>query len=517
MSENSGSFGMQQRQDRFDAIGDLLVGPPGPPGSQGEDGKSAYQQAVEGGYTGTEEQFDEALAAYAELSEDVAELQNDFDNTIIVTPSNNLLNPSNIIVGKYYKAVDVDGRHMMSMVENSAFSCAYIDIVPGDVYSLTGISYAAYNGDAEGYAIGVANAASTSVANPTLDTTNVRSNYHNTDKTITRLYFSWRHATYPTSSYMANKGTLLPYEPYGVPTRDLAPDINVSSDSITNEIYYVDINGTGHFTSLMDAFVALEDNEKSKTIYVLSGEYDVYQEIGGDTFVNSIPSDAESYWDYVTLVPKNTKVIGVGGVVLKYLPESVPDIAAQFISPINISDGNVYMENIKIICKNCRYGIHDQTRNNFPNGYEHIYKNISVIKDDASGYTGMAQAYGGGMNKGANLVFESCAFQSYRYAWSLHNAASGYGNVVIRNCAFNNLITTRNAYPSIRFGNVSGPQTHVNVNISGCYLNDGVRVGNESSVERPNAFDVTMINCIGNTNITVVNQTNIYTPQIFNA
>ena len=517
MSENSGSFGMQQRQDRFVAIGDLIVGPPGPPGPQGEDGKSAYEQAVEGGYQGTEEEFNEELAAYAELSEDVAELQSAFDSAIIVTASNNLLNPDNIITGKYYKTAVVDGRTMLTLTDNSAFSCGYIDIVPGDTYSLTGISYAAYNGDADGYAIGVANASSTSVQNPALDTAAVRTNYHNTDKTITRLYFSWRHATYPTETYMANEGELLPYEPYGVPTRDLAPDINVSSDSITNEIYFVDLNGTGHFTSLMDAFVTLKDNEKSKTIYVLSGEYDVYNEIGGDTFVNSIPSDAENYWDYITLVPKNTKVIGVGGVVLKYLPESVPDIAAQFISPINISDGNVYMENIKIICKNCRYGIHDQTRNDFPNGYEHIYKNISVIKDDASGYTGKAQAYGGGMNKSATLIFENCAFQSNRVAWSLHNAHNGSGDVVMRNCAFNNLIATRDAHPSVRFGNVSGVQTRVGVNMSGCYFNDGVRVTNESSVERPNAFDVTMINCVGNTAITITNQTNIYTPQIFNA
>ncbi len=250
---------------------------------------------------------------------------------------------------------------------------------------------------------------------------------------------------------------------------------------------------------------------------MLSGEYDVYQEIGGDTFVNSIPSDASTYWDYVTVVPKNTKIIGVGGVVLKYLPETVPDIAAQFISPINISDGNVYMENIKIICKNCRYGIHDQTRNDHPNGYEHIYKNVAVLKDDANGYTGKVQAYGGGMNQGTNLVFENCVFQSHHYAWSLHNAGRGYGNVIMGNCAFNNLVTTRNAYPSIRFGNVSGVQTHVNVTISGCYLNDGIGVVNESSVERPNAFDITMINCVGTTGINITTQTNIYTPQIFNA
>lgn len=42
MSESSDSFGMQQRQDRFDAIGDLIMGPPGPPGPPGEDAPDDY-------------------------------------------------------------------------------------------------------------------------------------------------------------------------------------------------------------------------------------------------------------------------------------------------------------------------------------------------------------------------------------------------------------------------------------------------------------------------------------------
>lgn len=79
MSENSGSFGMQQRQDRFDAIGDLIVGPPGPPGPQGppgEDGKSAYQSAVDGGYQGTEAEFNDELSDIryaASLARDAAD------------------------------------------------------------------------------------------------------------------------------------------------------------------------------------------------------------------------------------------------------------------------------------------------------------------------------------------------------------------------------------------------------------------------------------------------------------
>ncbi len=38
------------------------AGPPGPAGADGADGKSAYQQAVDGGYTGTDEEFQAILA-----------------------------------------------------------------------------------------------------------------------------------------------------------------------------------------------------------------------------------------------------------------------------------------------------------------------------------------------------------------------------------------------------------------------------------------------------------------------
>lgn len=41
---------------------DGATGPAGPAGQDGADGKSAYQAAVEKGYTGTEEEFNAALA-----------------------------------------------------------------------------------------------------------------------------------------------------------------------------------------------------------------------------------------------------------------------------------------------------------------------------------------------------------------------------------------------------------------------------------------------------------------------
>ena len=432
--------------------------------------------------------------------------------TVIVSP--NLLNPANITEGYYYKAAMVDGREMVTQIANAAFSCGYIDVVSGQDYIATGISYNAYNGDADGYAIGIAKNSSSNTDTPTFDTTNVNSAYNNTDKTITRLYFSWKPAKYATATFMINSGTTLEaYQPYGTTiTKKLAADIDVSEDQVKPEIYYVDVNGTGDYSSLMDAFVDLATDTHKKIIYVLSGTYDIYTEIGGAAFVNSIPADAD-YWDYITIVPPNTSVIGIGGVTLTYLPTTTPGTGGlQCISPINIADGDVHLENLKIICTECRYGIHDQVRAGNPNGYTHSFSNVTVIKDDDTGYYGKAQALGGGLMRGANLVFDNCLFASNRIAFSYHNASNGYANISLTNCAFYNFITTRGHYPAVRFGNVSGTQVHIPVMMTGCTTNDEVLVTNETATERPNAFDVTMINCTGDPSITVDNQTNIYTP-----
>lgn len=460
--------------------------------------------------------FDGAIYASAgnAMRRQVSDLQSNMDSVFTIEHSVNLLNPENVTVGYFYKACENgDGSWSPILRENAAYACAFVDVKEPNKYTITKSSYAAYNVNADGQIVG--NIAQDE-ATPIIIDTSVKGHisWGATGETV-RIYFSWRFANYPVSSYMAVKGETMPsvYVPYGV-TKSINSDVEVANvESVTE--YHVRQDGTGDYTTLMGAFVDLADDDTKKIIYVQSGTYDIYDEIGGSTFVNSIPSEGASYWDYVTLVPENTSVIGIGGVTLEYLPDSVPEVAAQFISPINISDGDVHLENLKIVCKNCRYAIHDQTREDHPNGYTHTYKNVVCIKDSAAGQTGYAQALGGGLNQGAYIEFDSCVFESYRTCFSYHNATRGYANIVAKNCVFNNLIATRGSYPSVRFGNVSGVQTHVPVNISGSYMNDGVLITNESSTERPNAFDLTLVNCTGDTSVDVTNATNIYTPRVY--
>ena len=448
------------------------------------------------------------------IGQALEEIKDGLSDIATIDESLNLLNPANLYSGHYWHYQSSGGKYIPLLRDDETYACGYVDVKNGKNYTISYSDYNAYNVNADGYITGYASQQKTS--NVTLDTTGRSGGWGATGDTV-RIYFSWKIAHKATDQYMVVEGSTMPseYEPYGS-TKALKPDVYVSNEQVKTPVYYVNPDGSGDYTKLMDAFVDLADDTNNKIIYVASGVYDIYDEIGGDDFVNSIPSSGASYWDYITLVPKNTKVVGIGGVVLEYLPESVPEVAATFISPINISDGDVEIENIKIVCKNCRYGIHDQTREDHPNGYNHTYKNVSVLKDSASGITGMAQAFGGGLTQGATLVFENCTFQSYRYAFSFHNAHKGFASIVIKNCAFKNLIASRGSYPCVRFGNVSGVQTHINVNISGSYLNDGIRIGNETLTERANAYDLTMVNCIGDAGVTITSATNIYPPQIFN-
>ena len=453
-------------------------------------------------------------AGLQEQAGELSDLKSAIDDIVSVTKSVNLLNPENITVGYYYGyKTNQDSSYSPDLKENAQYACAFVDVVNGSKYTVSKTSYNSYNVNADGKITGYASQSQSAPC--TLDTSGRGGGWGSTGDTV-RIYFSWKISGMPANEFMCVEGETLPQE--YVPFEDstvLKQNISIDTNQVKTKTYWVDVNGGGDYSSLMAAFVDLAEDGSKKIIYVRSGTYDIYEEIGGDDFVDSIPSDADSYWDYITIVPPNTKVVGVGGVTLQYLPESVPEIAATFISPLNISDGNVEIENIKIVCKNCRYAIHDQAREDHPEGYTHIYKNVIAIKDSASGLTGYAQALGGGLTKGASIIVDACVFKSYRVSFSYHNASNAYGSILIKNSAFYNFLSTRGSYPSIRFGNVSGNQVHIPVNISNSYMNDGIKAVNESSTERPNAFDIVAVNNTGDASVTISTETNIYTPTVF--
>lgn len=67
IGENDNWFVWDFELDQYVDSGVSALGKDGKPGPQGEPGKSAYQSAVDGGYTGTEEEFNTDIAGISTL------------------------------------------------------------------------------------------------------------------------------------------------------------------------------------------------------------------------------------------------------------------------------------------------------------------------------------------------------------------------------------------------------------------------------------------------------------------
>ena len=274
---------------------------------------------------------------------------------------------------------------------------------------------------------------------------------------------------------------------------------------------------TADYSSLMQCFTALQNNDTEKTIYIEDGIYDIFAEIGGSTFAKGITS-TDKFEDVSIFVPDNTTLIGLGNVILNFLPEQdeVNDVSAYLLSPINVR-GNIHMKNIKINCKNCRYGIHDETSgiSKYDNG-EHIYENIEIHYLPSAYWNGAGgNPFGCGFSSGMDYKFNHCIFDSqYRNsALLMHNGnnSSKSNNIVIENCIFKSSWN----YHNISFLNTASVQLYNNVYISSSSIRD-IRLGKNTPADNlVNAFKLYINNC-NVINIETLTAVNELEPEIYN-
>ena len=274
---------------------------------------------------------------------------------------------------------------------------------------------------------------------------------------------------------------------------------------------------TADYSSLMECFTNLKNNDSKKTIYIEDGTYDIFAEIGGSAFAKGITS-TDKFEDVSIFVPDNTTLIGLGNVVLNFLPEQndVNDVSAYLLSPINVR-GNIHMKNIKINCKNCRYGIHDETSgiSKYDNG-EHIYENVEIHYLPSNYYNGPGgNPFGCGFSSGMDYKFNHCIFDSqYRNsALLMHNGnnSSKSNNIAIENCIFKSDWN----YHNISFLNTASVQLYNNVYISSSSIRD-IRLGKNTPAENlVNAFKLYINNCNA-INIETLTAVNALEPEIYN-
>lgn len=266
-------------------------------------------------------------------------------------------------------------------------------------------------------------------------------------------------------------------------------------DSMKEEIETYIVPSGGSFSGLIKS---LAGNDNEKIIYVEEGEYDVYEELGGDDFIATIDDPLNTNWrDVNAIVPPNTTIIGRGNVTLKFAPTAQQigsDGMAFLFSPLNIS-GNCSIENITVYGKNCRYAIHDESSglSTYANTV-HKYKNVRAKKEHGS-YGGI-QCFGSGMGARSIWDFDSCEFISDRTnVWTVHTTTSSQddsSSIILNNCIIikENTESADGALQLIVGG--SGHNAKQNfVRLNSCYIAGSVEITTASAVTQK--FDVTAL------------------------
>lgn len=277
--------------------------------------------------------------------------------------------------------------------------------------------------------------------------------------------------------------------------------------------------GTGQeYTSFTDCLKALKPNMGKKTIYVHSGTYDIFNEIGGSDYTLSITEDNGDWESVSVIVPPNTHIIGLGDVVFNFMPtpEQMTKASAHLISPLNVQ-GSCIIENITINADNCRYGIHDETSgNSYFTGAVKRYKNVVVNKYWSDKTLGNPIPYGCGFDDDMEFSFDNCVFNQKRNTESGQSMAfHNRGNKSNTRININNCVLTGTG-KSIKFGSLTNSSSvHDKVFIANTFLENNIVIKNEGdTIEKTNPFDITMVGCSDiEFEITVTN--NPYMPKVY--
>ena len=310
-----------------------------------------------------------------------------------------------------------------------------------------------------------------------------------------------------------------------------------------------------------DAYNAANNNQNKKTIYIDEGEYDFFAEYMAEVYDadtnphgrilmpvepetaaeketkniasgqyleaattsqnylpidrNSTNADGQKFW-MNAFVPNNTKIIGVGNVVVRFEPgaNEITYNASKTWSPFNIF-GNVMIENIDVYGHNCRYVLHNDDHNRYLNTFQY-YKdfNLTYTVSDLSTcgvnvgsgiYYGFNHTVGYGVNDGATHVFDHC--ELYLDLGSTNMASKGalYGHnasgdnpgecaILLTQCYIHG---NANNASIIRLQTLSKTKAgHVITTIDRCTTNGGLTLHNyyDSTIQ---SYDVTFVETPG--------------------
>ena len=296
------------------------------------------------------------------------------------------------------------------------------------------------------------------------------------------------------------------------------------------------------FESFVDCVWSLQNDFSEKIIFVHGGEYDVFEEYRHSD-VPRTPvdlQDVHSFRPYNAILSKNTHVIGLGVVVLKYMPtaEQTYLTESKVVSPLNLAD-SATVENIEIHCKNGRYCIHDETMGieTFA-GAQKRYKDVICHRYENDGELGNAPCIGFGFDNMMSFEFDGCEFYSHNHgpAFYMHNRSNSgdyhhlppngeprvhvpytleeSSRIQARSCI---IATEDRSAPCVNLGVCTVRQHHVRVHFDGCFFSGPIVCKDENSANggtRPNPYDLRLLHC-NDVPVIIPYKDNVYPARIF--
>lgn len=199
---------------------------------------------------------------------------------------------------------------------------------------------------------------------------------------------------------------------------------SMKASGMGNKIITVKTDGTGDYTSVVSAVAFVNSlNNIGCDIYIYDGTYDLLDELGGQTFLNSV-SHTGTFAERqgLRLDRDNINIYGIGRVILNYqLPDTVTYEQSRCTSGLNLYKTNK-IENIEIVVKNCRYAVHDETNGGNPYIKRYIKNCRFTHLGNVAGLWAYPSVYGGGAGGGSQYDFINSQFITnvYGQAWSFH-------------------------------------------------------------------------------------------------
>lgn len=267
----------------------------------------------------------------------------------------------------------------------------------------------------------------------------------------------------------------------------------------------------GDWETLTACLTALKDDAGAKTIRILPGEYDIYAELGGKDKWASYAGD-DNWRDVQPVVPPNTRLTGVGRVVLRMTPAAgdISAKAAALLSPLNVS-GSCTIENIEIVAGNCRYAVHDECsgREEFA-GATHTFRHVTASR--AAHTLGYGQTFGCGEARNGTYLYEDCVITGDN-PYTIHtnkNSASDRTTLTFRHCLIGGAAGSAGVGLSTSWDNKAE-----NLAVFDSCRVGGIRTYNEQSDSQLNSYRIRLMGCNADAAITHSNK-NTLDPQVVN-